>query len=103
MNYIPLILLAGAVYWYTLPKRPTFQMIYNDTCPFCRKVMPTFKLLSVPGVAITWVKSQWSQFKVSGVPTFIYTDIDGVSEMYTGPRDLDSFTAYLESKKPHHK
>ena len=98
--FIPLILLGATAYWLTRPKLPTFQMIYNDACPFCRSVMPTFKLLSVPGVATTWVKSKWSKFQVQGVPTFIYTDKDGNSEMYTGPRDIDSFTAYLHSKKP---
>lgn len=93
---VPLILIFA--YWYTRPRLPSFTMIYADWCPHCTAVLPSFKLLSVPGVATTWIQSKWSSIKVPGVPTFIYTDAEGNSELYTGPRDAASWTAYLQTK-----
>lgn len=97
-SIVPLILIGAVAYWFTRPSLPSFTMIYADWCPHCTAVLPSFKLLSVPGVATTWIQSKWSQFKVPAVPAFVYTDAKGNSEFYTGPRDPDSWLAYLQTK-----
>jgi hypothetical protein len=95
--FIPLMVL-GVMYWFSYTSNPSFTMYYADWCPACKRVLPSFQAFKIPGVSIRWVEQKWSTVKVAAFPTFIYTAADGTTEVYTGARNPESWSAYLQSK-----
>ena len=103
MNAIVSLLIVGVAYYlWTTPRLPSFQLIYASWCPHCKSVLPAFKAFKYPGVSISWIESKYSKLDTPGVPTWVYTDADGGSEIYSGPRDAAGWNAYLASKNLQH-
>ena len=99
MNVITLIVVAGALWWFAAaPVGPRMTLIYADWCPHCTAILPTWRGFAFPGVAISWIDQRFSSLKVARYPTWIYTSADGVMEEYSGPRTVEAWRTFLESK-----
>jgi len=100
MNILSLIVIVGTMWWFAAaPVVPRMTMYFANWCPHCAAILPTWKGFEFPGVAISWVDQRFSALKVSKFPTWIYTDENGVMEEYDGPRTVEAWRAFLESKQ----
>lgn len=95
---------------FTGASQPSFTLYYADWCPHCKTIKPMFSefassgSVSVKGkpVAVRMVSPEKEPEKmgstqVKGYPTLMYSDSNG-DEEYTGPRTVDGFMQFLESK-----
>lgn len=100
--WLPIVLItASALYYFTRPPPNSFTMYWATWCPHCNSVLPSFLKLSSKnnGISCRTVESKLNyEMKVEGYPTFVYTDKNGVSEIFRGSRTIEAWTEYLNSK-----
>jgi len=95
---------------FTGASQPSFTLYYADWCPHCKTIKPMFsdfassgsvsvngKPVSVRMISPEKEPEKMGSTQVKGYPTLIYSDSNG-DEEYTGPRTVDGFMQFLESK-----
>jgi thiol-disulfide isomerase/thioredoxin len=92
------------------PAMNTFTMYYADWCGHCQQAKPAFTEFAANGkikigekdCVIRMVSPEKEPDKVNGksikgFPTFLLETVDGKVVEYTGERNVDGYTAFLNS------
>jgi hypothetical protein len=106
MNY--LVLLGAMAVSYMLfgtfpliPNEKSFTLYYWSNCGYCKTMMPDYNSLGsyYKGIRIRKIEKSFNfEYPVSGFPTMIYRDGNGVTEKYDGGRDRQSIMLFLQAK-----
>jgi hypothetical protein len=76
----------------------SLTLYYADWCQFCKKFLPIWKKLRVPGIKFRMVEEkQNNELQVDGYPTIVYRDGSRM-EKYTGPRTKSGIEKFLKNK-----